>query len=137
MLRTPRTASFLPALAVALLMGGCAAGGSGGGSESGFNVITREDLAELHRLNAYQAVRRLRPQWLEARGLDSFYSTNEVVVYQDGTRMGGVNFLRSLRVNDVATLRFLDSRAATTRYGGGHPSGAIMVTTRGGAGDGP
>lgn len=122
-------------LAVALLgLQACAAGTTNSSSTSSSDVITQEDLEELERLTVYQAVQRLRPQWLRARGVDSFEQSNEVVVYIDGTRMGGVGELRRLNATQVAEIRHLDSRQATTQFGSGHPSGAILVLTRRGPG---
>jgi hypothetical protein len=126
-------------LLVFVLLSACATGGtttaSTAASGSG-NVITREDLEDLQRLNLYQAVQRLRPQWLQTRGMDSFEQTNEVVVYVDNQQMGGPSELRRLNPVDVGEIRYLDSRQATTQFGRGHPSGAILVFTERGPGGG-
>lgn len=127
---------FLLLLVVSVPVG-CATGGgsTAATSSSGSgNVITREDLEELQRLNLYQAVQRLRPQWLQTRGLDSFEQTNEVVVYVDNQQMGGPQELRRLNPVEVGEIRYLDSRQATTQFGRGHPSGAILVFTERGPG---
>lgn len=116
---------------------GCAttgASGTSGGSSASGNVITRADLEDLQRLNLYQAVQRLRPQWLQTRGLDSFEASNEVVVYVDNQQMGGPEELRRLNPVEVGEIRYLDSRQATTQFGRGHPSGAILVFTERGPG---
>lgn len=98
-------------------------------SSGGPDVITREDMAGLERLTALQVVERLHPQWLQTRGLDSFEESNEVVVYIDNTRRGGINELRRLNATEVGEIRYLDSREATTQFGAGHPSGAIFLLT--------
>lgn len=107
----------------------CASGG-GGSSGGRLNVITEADLVPLERLSAYDAVQRLRPNWLRTRGVDSFYNPSEIMVYVDGTLAGGVDELRRVSSENVTEIRYLDSREATTRYGTGHASGAILVTTR-------
>lgn len=134
---SPRGLPGVPAgiLAVmTLVLCGCAggAGGSaaGAGDARAAEVIGLEDLRELERLNALQVVQRLRPQWLRTRGVDSFVTTNAVVVYVDDTRVGGVRELRRFLAQEVEEIRYLDSRQATTRFGVGHPSGAILLTTR-------
>ena len=107
----------------------CATGSTSAAPAGSGNVITREDLEDLQRLNLYQAVQRLRPQWLQTRGMDSFEQDNEVVVYVDNNQMGGPEELRRLSPIEVGEIRYLDSRQATTQFGRGHPSGAILVLT--------
>ena len=94
------------------------------------NVITSEDVRELTRLSAFEIVQRLRPMWLQPRGVDSFRQSNAVAGYLDGLRIGDVSALRNIRANDIKEIRYLDSRQATTRFGVGHPSGAVLVETR-------
>jgi hypothetical protein len=126
--------SRLGPLLVAVVLGACATGAPGTATSGTGNVITREDLDDLQRLNLYQAVQRLRPQWLQTRGMDSFEQDNEVVVYVDNNRMGGPEELRRLNPIEVGEVRYLDSRQATTQFGRGHPSGAILVFTERGPG---
>jgi hypothetical protein len=94
------------------------------------NVITSDEVRELTRLSAFEIVQRLRPMWLQPRGVDSFRQSNAVAGYLDGLRIGDVSALRNIRANDIKEIRYLDSRQATTRFGVGHPSGAVLVETR-------
>lgn len=94
------------------------------------NVITMDEVRELTRLSALEIVQRLRPMWLQPRGVDSFRQSNAVAGYLDGLRIGDVSALRNIRANDIKEIRYLDSRQATTRFGVGHPSGAVLVETR-------
>jgi hypothetical protein len=115
----------------ALATAACGGGyGGGSGSSSSRDAITEAELAELTRLNVFEVVQRLRPLWLRTRGEDSLFSSNAVVVYLDGARIGGPDALRSIAAADVQEVDYLDSREATTRYGAGHASGAILVRTR-------
>jgi len=107
----------------------CASAGTSTPSSGNPNVITRDDIVGLERLTALQVVERLQPRWIQTRGLDSFEASNEVVVYVDGTRMGGPEELRRLNATEVGEIRYLDSRQATTQFGAGHPSGAIFLLT--------
>jgi len=50
-------------------------------------------------------------------------------VYLDGGFVGDVNQLRQMLVSETETVELLDVAAATYRFGPGHPSGAIVVTT--------
>ncbi|MEJ2206655.1 MAG: hypothetical protein P8170_21400 [Gemmatimonadota bacterium] len=116
-------------LALALGLTGCASSGGGGGGDSAprgsANRIIFEELEPVQQLDGYDAVRRLRPMWLRARG----GASPQVLV--DGNRQpGGLDALRSLRVSEIQEMRFLSSSDATTRYGTGFDGGAILVTTR-------
>ncbi|HET7460845.1 MAG TPA: hypothetical protein VFJ82_06345 [Longimicrobium sp.] len=51
-------------------------------------------------------------------------------VYLDGGFVGDVNQLRQMLVSETESVELLDPAAATYRFGSGHPSGAIVVTTR-------
>ena len=122
-----RRAILTPLLALALA--GCAS--SGGGTSSGpTDLITAEELANVAELNAYQAVQRLRPQWLTTRGRVSFSAGQGVRLYVNGVQTGFASDLTSMRASSVASMRFLSGREATARYGTDHGDGAILVTLR-------
>lgn len=88
-------------------------------------------LAEQPVTNAYDAVQRLRPRWLVERGPSTLNASgNPVVVYVDNHRLGNVDELRNLAIQLIAEIRYRDAADATTRYGTGHASGAIEVTTK-------
>lgn len=109
----------------ALGLGGCATSTSGGGGGGGNrNLIGSEELQEVLDLNAYEAVRRLRPAWLRSR------TTDGPSVYVDGMRGGGMDDLRTLDTADIQEIRFLSASDATTRFGTNNVDGAILVTTR-------
>lgn len=128
--RVPSSVRFFLVALTAILAAGCTTTPSSGTSPSPRDVIGAEEIRELGRLTAYQVVQRLHPQWLRPRGVDSFNSEYGVVVYLDGQRVGGVDALRRISAPNVEQIRRLDSRQATMQYGTGHPSGALLVTTR-------
>lgn len=106
-----------------------AACASGGGGERGPrrdpNLITAEELADYHNLDCYDAVRRLRPRWLQSRAGDP-------TVVRDGSRLGPASdYLAQIRVGQVASIRYLSATEATMRFGTGVNGGAIVVTTVG------
>jgi hypothetical protein len=113
--------------------------GTTAGSEKGeavrarSNVITAEELAARDHSTALEAVQSLRPNWLRERGPVSIRHARaaEAIVYLDGTRVGGVDFLRQIRANTVASIEFLGGTEATLRFGTGHVGGAILVSTPG------
>ena len=121
--------TFVVALGLPALVAGCATGG-GEGEERGPrrdpNLITAEELAEYGNLTCLEAVRQLRPRWLQGRG-----GLNAPIVIRDGNRMGQAEgVLSNIRASDVESLRFLNATDARVRYGATVDAGAIEVTTR-------
>lgn len=103
----------------------CASGGGGGsaGPRRSANVITVEELADVSTLSAFDAIRRLRPQWMQG-------NRARAVVVQDGARVGDQSFLANISASSVESMRFMSASDATMQYGTGFPNGAIVVTSR-------
>src|SRR5687767_5916678 len=82
-------------------------------------VITREELAAggVAQLMAFDAIQRLRPSWLTARGVASMANSPGRFpgVLVNGSARDNIDVLRTLPVEEIETLRFLDARDATTR----------------------
>ncbi len=133
-----RTSSALIATAV-LLTFACSSSGrssSDGSSRSNARnrgaVITAEELATTSELNAYDAVRRLRPMWLRMRGPVSLSLQERagVRIYVNGTRRGQIDELRAFQATDIESITYLSAPEATTRFGIDHSDGAILVVLR-------
>jgi hypothetical protein len=118
-----RAARYLPTLLLCLVLAGCASGSTGGGG--GGDVLAAEDLATVSNLSLYDAIQRLRPRWLQPRAGQPLPR-----VMMNGSQMGGVEVLRGMQATDVSSVRFLDARDATTRYGTGYTGGAIELVSR-------
>jgi hypothetical protein len=122
-------------LAVVFLMSACACA-SDPGSESATprrrsELITREELASMTQLSAFEAIRLLRPRWLQRRGNVTIGGAPLLpVVMVDRARFGVLDDLKDLSVRDVESIRFIPGRDATTIYGTGYGGGIIEVTTR-------
>src|SRR5687767_6410646 len=100
------------------------------------NLITTEELAELQGHNGYEAVQKLRPDWLRRgerritlntrvnssggsmnRGTGRTQSSSmyvdtgaplvQLTVFMDQTEMGGVEELQRLRNDDIREIRYL------------------------------
>lgn len=112
-----------------LLTLGCGTAGPGG-SGLNANLINREQLDEYGPATAYEVVQALRPTWLQKRGNTSFMNEGEIRVYLDGTSHGGIDSLRAFHTDDVESIRYLDERQASYRYGPGHEHGVILITSR-------
>jgi hypothetical protein len=89
--------------------------------------LSREEMLEEHFTNVYDAVASLRSAWLTVRGTDSFRQPSQIWVYYDENRLGGVDEMRSVLVNSVASVRHYDGVDATMRWGVGHSAGAIQI----------
>ena len=130
--RTVLTMSAAAGLAVAGLSVACASSSESGGASRSRNLITVEELMEVPHSSVYEAVRALRPRWLQARAGASMRSPRRETprVYMDGQLFGGVDQLWTLLPGEVGELQFLSASDATTRFGTNHFAGAIVVTTR-------
>jgi hypothetical protein len=101
--------------------------------------ISRAEIeAESSRLvTAYDIIYALRPSMLVSRDLAQPTRSSAVVpqarrgiaVYVDGLLFGGVESLTTIAAGAVRDVRWLSAADATTRYGTGNASGAIVVTT--------
>lgn len=92
-------------------------------------LLTRQEMIENHFTTVYDAIEALHPNWLRARGTNSFQNPQEVKVYQDATHLGGVEALRLVSIQNVEYIRYYDPIAATARYGIDHTQGAIFIAT--------
>jgi hypothetical protein len=120
-------------LAMLLSIAACASGGGERRTLQARNVITAAEVTESNANTAYEAIRQLRPHFLQSRGPTSIQDpgAGEPVVYVNGVRYGAPRVLESIRAMDVEEIRFLSASDATTRYGTGHAGGVIEVRTRG------
>ncbi|MES3034788.1 MAG: hypothetical protein V4813_12390 [Gemmatimonadota bacterium] len=101
------------------------------------NVISPEEIAALGGTvqTAYGIVQRLRPAMLRARsgstsqsdGGSVDVSANEVQVFLDSQRMGGVRALEEITLSQILEIRYLNANDATTLFGTGNTAGVIQV----------
>jgi hypothetical protein len=104
----------------------CASGGgSTGAPRRNPELITRAEIEATDALTALEVVQQLRPTFLRPPG-----QSDPVVVYVDGVRRGNISELRSLQRSSLEQIRYINANDATLRWGTGHRSGAIEVTTR-------
>ena len=117
------------ATAACIVLASCASSGSVRDTSGPYNVLTASQLRDTSTQTVYDAIRRLRPQWLRARGRTSINAVgpDEPTVYVDGTRYGSLNDLGRMDVNQVTRAEFVDPLEATTRFGTNHTGGAILI----------
>jgi hypothetical protein len=126
---------LMPALLFILLalpLNGCSVTHAPGESAPR-DVLTRDQLDNVDFLSAYDAIRRLKPIWLRSeRGQDSFITQGRrgLRVYVDGLLFGDKESLKTIQVQDIEEIRFLDKREATMEFGTDHGEGALLIRTR-------
>ena len=83
--------------------------------------------------SAYEAIARLRPNWLAPHGtMSSNPESNQyATVYLDGQQVGSIDALRRIQAYHVAAIRYYDITQAGARFGiRGGMGGVIEVATR-------
>ncbi len=91
--------------------------------------LTREQIEDPRFSSAYDVVRALRSNWLNARGATSIRTRVEVQVYLDGVHLGGVDMLKTVSTPSIQYMRYINGTDATTRWGTGHGRGVIFIGT--------
>jgi hypothetical protein len=100
------------------------------------SVLSAEEIARAHAdvNTAYDAVARLRPNWLTPKGVTSNQydtGTEYATVYVDGQRYGDLNSLRGIQAFHVGSIRYYDVTQAGSRFGiRGGASGVIEVSMK-------
>jgi len=96
-------------------------------------TITEQEIVASNAINAYEAIQRLRSDFLTYRGETSFYlnrSKSMPTVYVDEQRYGEITVLENIPAQEVASIHLYRAWEATTKYGTGNTAGVIAVTTR-------
>jgi len=117
-------------LATALLIGCVSTKGSSGGGSG--TLLTKEQLSTANADNLYEAILRLRPNWLTSRGPTSVSNSTPtgVDVYMGNNLLGKADFLQTVLPGDVDEVRYWDPGSAAARFGMGHPRGVIELTKK-------
>lgn len=126
---------FYPIAIAAIL--GCASGGTSPISDTvqvprRADYVTGEEIvaSNASEMTAYDAVARLRPNWLAVHG-KATHGSEYATVYVDGQRYGSVESLRNIQAYQVADIRYYDITQAGARFGvQGGTAGVIEVRIR-------
>lgn len=95
------------------------------------SIITVDELLKVNANDLYQAVQRLRPEFLNRRNPAVRQSAGFTAdVYVDDRYYGGINSLASFRPWEVREVRLVSQVESAVRYGSAHYGGTIMVRTR-------
>lgn len=129
-----RLAGLLLVLLVSGTIVGCASTQSSDAGEGSLDVLTREQIMATETTNLYDAIRRLRPRWLQVRSTRSFNMETLIAVMQNDMYLGGAETLREIAPELAYEIRYMDgTRAANVVPGlmsGQHIEAAIIVNTR-------
>lgn len=127
-----RTRAPLVLFPLLVVLAACASGGGDGGPRRDRNLITLEELEDLQQFTLLDAIRRLRPRWLQvSRAVNTRGNPQEFPrVIMDRIPQGELEALGQISVSDVLEVRFLSAADATLKYGTGYAAGAIEVTRR-------
>lgn len=93
------------------------------------NYIHADEVKLSEASNAYDLIRRLRPNWLRGRGTKSLKSPEKSypIVYVDEQRHGDIDSLRNIPVEHILEIQFLNASDAAFQFGLDHTGGAILV----------
>jgi outer membrane receptor for ferrienterochelin and colicin len=96
------------------------------------DLITEEEIASSHAMNAYEAVQKLRGNFLSDRGKTTILgrSPSKPTVFVDGIQFGEIQSLRTISASVIQSIRLYRAYEAEQRYGNGVMGGVIEVTTK-------
>lgn len=93
-------------------------------------VLTAEEITntKAEEVTAYDAVSRLRPNWLASHGVTSFrkQSAEYAMVYMDDQKYGDLNSLKTFKAFQVAEMRYYDVTQAGARFGVAAGNGGVI-----------
>jgi len=110
-----------------------------GSSPTGFagdkrNYISYEEIKATRSpgSTAWDLISQIRPNFLRTRGASSLrdLTPTGAVIYLDGVLYGKLESLKSLNIDDIREIEFINASDATTRFGTDHLGGAILIRTR-------
>jgi hypothetical protein len=121
-----------PAL-VAVLAAACASGGAPSSTpRMNRYVITVEEMRAQKIVHGEEAVRVLRPTWMQQRGATTFGVENQVRIYTD-TSIKPLSGLHGVPDGQTPAVLYFPPLEAQTRFGLNHSQGAIAILLPGGS----
>ena len=122
---------------IATMLAACGGGGAGTTAQPNTqsrtargpaDIISEAEIHASSYQNALEVVQGLRPTMMRPRGTST--SQYQVVAYMDDVKLIDLNGLSTIPAERVKEIRYINARDATTRWGTGHGSGVILVTTK-------
>ena len=124
--------SSVSALVAAVLIAACHGANAWDAPSPSRNIITRVEIEQSRANSAWDAVKKLRGNYMASRGANSLLQrvNKEPTVYLDDVEYGNLGTLKQIPASAVAEIRFIEGWNAETKYGPGHAAGVIQVYTR-------
>jgi outer membrane cobalamin receptor len=129
----------IPIIALAAVLAGCASApaadpdsqGAPAAPERKDNFITQAEIEQARASNVYDAIVKLRGNFLTNRGKTTINSSAVPlpVVYLDGVVYGTADVLQSMSTNSVSTIR-LYRAWESAKFGPDKTGGVIEITSR-------
>lgn len=94
-------------------------------------LITPDELSRSSEIFLYDAIRRVRPNFLKPRGIAAYGApeTSVLTLYVNGDRMDSIEDLRRISCNEVLEVRFYEPQLANTKFAGHNNSGGAIAVT--------
>jgi hypothetical protein len=122
------------ALAALCLVVACASGSRATGAavraRPNPNLITANEIASTDETDAFELVRKLRPQFLTSHGRTTGAPPPTPLIYVDGVYYGELPSLHAVNVRMIESISYHSLAEATTMHGRGHEGGSIDIVTR-------
>jgi hypothetical protein len=95
------------------------------------DVITADEIEASKAANAYDAIKKLRGNFLSYRGRTSFHGTSspDPFVFVDDQAFGPLASLKTIPAIQIETIRLYRAWEAQVKYGTGLLGGAIAINT--------
>ncbi|HEU0298423.1 MAG TPA: hypothetical protein VFR37_03195 [Longimicrobium sp.] len=93
--------------------------------------LTQQEIQRTELTTMFDVIQRLQPSWLRSPRTSGI--NLDIGVFLDGTRVGGIEFLRQQPASQITEARYLNSRQITAELTGNQSAGlggAIMLSTR-------
>jgi hypothetical protein len=94
-------------------------------------ILSGAEIATVRGTTAYDAVKRLRPEYLRTTSLRRLGPQPQApVVYIANALAGGTEALSGIPIGTIAQIRYVTPDEAFGRYGAGYGGGMIIVRLR-------
>ena len=115
-----------------ILASGCAPARNAIPGDYNASIISEYELNQSATNTAYEAIRRLRPQWLNYQPPTSVRDPAPPipVVYVDESFVGDMSTLNQMLISQIESISFYKAPEAMIKYGTNRTGGVIAVTTR-------
>jgi hypothetical protein len=96
------------------------------------DVITADEIEASQAANAYDAIKKLRGNFLSYRGRTSLHETSspDPFVFVDDQAFGPISSLKTIPAIQIETIRLYRAWEAQTKFGRGLMGGAIAINTK-------